>query len=120
MSSKVSIPTRKTISSVKYLSLLLLAIFFLYPVFWQDKQAEQERTTEFLQQVNFEKNVTKSPGSLALEVDSSLNRTAGPKKGILTELQRRAKACSFYDPLINCSSPVLCGATNIVSIVRSW
>ena len=36
-----------------------------------------------------------------------------------TKLQRRAKACTFYDPLINKSQPILCGAQNFVSIVRS-
>ena len=36
-----------------------------------------------------------------------------------TKLQRRAKACTFYDPLINKSHPILCGAQNFVSIVRS-
>ena len=119
MNSKATIPTRKTISRVKYLILLLFAIFLLSQVLWQDNHTEIERTTEILQQVNFETNVTKSPGSEALEIDSSINSTAGPKTGILTKLQRRAKACSFYDPLINRSSPVLCGAKNFVSIVWS-
>ena len=36
-----------------------------------------------------------------------------------TKLQRRANACTFYDPLINKSHPILCGAQNFVSIVRS-
>ena len=37
----------------------------------------------------------------------------------LTRLQRRAKSCTFYDPLIKKSNPILCGAENFVSIVRS-
>ena len=37
----------------------------------------------------------------------------------MTKLQKRAKACTFYDPLINKSNPILCGAQNFVSIVRS-
>ena len=85
----------KTISRVKYVTLLLLAIFLLSPVFWQDEQTEVGRTTEFLQQVNFESNVTTSPGSEELEVDSSTNRTTGPKKGILTKLQRRQRLVNF-------------------------
>ena len=80
----------------------------------QEHTEEMEYTTEITQQVSLESSDFK-------EANSSMNDTTNvsPKKEILSKLQRRARACSFYDPLINRSSPVLCGATNFVSIVRS-
>ena len=54
--------------------------------------------------------------SLTIKVVSSKEESV-KKETEMTKLQKRAKACTFYDPLINKSNPVLCGAENFVSMI---
>ena len=62
------------------------------------------------------KSLTENSMRKAVKVTSQTDKKKIPE---MTNLQRRAKACTFYDPLINKSHPILCGAQNFVSIVRS-
>ena len=73
------------------------------------KQSEQIKISEKEYHINYAQ--VKEPVS---------NKSVTAKKvAKMTKLQLRAKACTFYDPLINKSNPVMCGAQNFVSIVRS-
>ena len=130
MLAKVIIPTRKTISRVKHFTILLLiSIYILHQLVLQEEDivddGNSQGEVEKMVNHNTYTEIRKHEYTEVVKgKDSSfpINHTAGTikiDKKVLTQLQRRARTCSFYDPLINRSSPVLCGATNFVSIVRS-
>ena len=76
-----------------------------------------QKRKEITQNILHDKPTSSTP-SIHNKKSASLQNLVPPPKP-LSQLQKRARACTFFDPLINKSSPILCGTQNFVSLVRS-